>query len=301
MALYMKAKINPTTTTGYSPVSSSAKAVVPLTSIVGTNGPDNIPADGYGTAGVSMWGEGGNDRLFGSAGRDNLYGGFDNDYLSGGNGDDRLYGGNGDDTLYGGSGQDHLNGGLGNDTIYADDGADWIYGDDGADLIFVRVDNCVAHGGEGNDLLAASCDGRVELYGGNGDDQFSMWHGKATTGDHLLTGGAGADKFYFAWDFLSEISRAMGQDVSTNSHGAKIITDFEVGIDKLQLGLSGPFFEGHFTAVEFNPYHELAFGELTWHFDPIANRTFVRGETGAMDVQIELIGNVPLSIGDFIL
>ena len=59
---------------------------------------------------MSVWGEGGNDKLLGGRG---------DDYLDGGDGNDRLVGGAGDDVLVGGAGSDvfEIRGAFGVETI----------------------------------------------------------------------------------------------------------------------------------------------------------------------------------------
>jgi Ca2+-binding RTX toxin-like protein len=80
---------------------------------------------------------------------------------------------------------------------------DVIDGKDGNDLIYGNAGNDVLKGGDGHDVLFGG-DGNDRLEGGDGID--------------LLTGGAGRDTFVFG----------RGGD-------ADIITDFEVGTDRLQL------------------------------------------------------------------
>jgi Ca2+-binding RTX toxin-like protein len=69
---------------------------------------------------TTVFGEGGNDRLYGQRGNDSLFGGEGADRLYGGIGDDRLRGGPGDDRLFGGFGGDSLDGEGGNDLARGD-------------------------------------------------------------------------------------------------------------------------------------------------------------------------------------
>jgi Ca2+-binding RTX toxin-like protein len=144
-------------------------------------------------------GENGNDSLLAGAGNDSLYGGNGTDYLYGDNGNDRLVGGEDADTLYGALGNDFLDGENGNDSLIGGDGNDAIYGSSGNDFLF---------GGNNNDILD----------GGDGSDTLSGFDGLDT-----LTGGDGIDFF------TSFAPNATSQDM---------ITDFQVGIDKLVLNQS---------------------------------------------------------------
>lgn len=83
--------------------------------------------DGRGGTAVSVYGQGGADKIIGSAGAD---------FLVGGRGDDVIRGGGGDDILVGGHGKDVLKGGAGNDTFVfanlkgADKIKDFVVGED---------------------------------------------------------------------------------------------------------------------------------------------------------------------------
>lgn len=116
--------------------------------------------------------------------------------VTAGAGDDVVQGSVSDDELIGGLGDDYQIGQFGNDTLYGNDGNDVIWGQSGNDELY---------GGDGND----------ELEGGEGNDYLDSGAGMDT-----LTGGAGVDIFAFDYD-----------EVSIE---ADIITDFEVGIDRLE-------------------------------------------------------------------
>jgi Ca2+-binding RTX toxin-like protein len=145
----------------------------------------------------------GDDVLLGSVSEDQLFGFGGDDTLSGRGGNDQIHGGDGNDTIDGGEGHDVLLGQSGNDDIYAGDGADNL------------------QGGEGNDALRGDA-GDDRLFGGAGDDTLEGGTGtdhlRGGTGADTLTGGDGADTFHFS-------------DVS----GIDIITDFEIGIDSIDL------------------------------------------------------------------
>ncbi len=130
-----------------------------------------------------------------------------NDLLAGTSSIDRLFGADGDDTIKGLAGDDYLVGGRGADRIEAGDDWDIAYGEWGNDSI---------NGGNGNDLLWGNDDNDT-LSGDAGDDRLC-----GDRGDDVLTGGAGKDIFvYENFD-----PRTLGRDT---------ITDFEVGVDKIEL------------------------------------------------------------------
>lgn len=118
------------------------------------------------------------------------------DFIEGSVSSDLVYGDKGNDLIHGHSGHDTLHGGQGDDVIIGGHGIDFLYGNQGNDVIF---------GGDGNDYI----------YGGAGNDYIDGGSGMDT-----LTGGAGVDIFAFYYD-----------EVSID---ADIITDFEVGIDRLE-------------------------------------------------------------------
>ena len=151
-----------------------------------------------------LFGEEGQDTLQGESGQDSLHGGQNNDLLNGGNGDDRLFGEQGNDVLAGGQGQDRLWGGSDNDLLEGEGEEDWLYGEAGDDTLLGGSDVCrdVLFGGEGDDLLNS----------GLGDDYLN---GEA--GFNTLMGGGGYDTFV------------------VTSPGYAIVTDFEVGVDRIVL------------------------------------------------------------------
>lgn len=97
------------------------------TTIVGTPCADAIRLPRNVT---TVFGEGGDDRLYGQRGNDRLFGGEGADRLYGGVGDDRLRGGPGDDLLSGGFGADSLDG-EGDDDVARGDATIDAIGDSG--------------------------------------------------------------------------------------------------------------------------------------------------------------------------
>ena len=142
--------------------------------------------------GIVWYGEDGDDSYTGTAG---------NDSLSGGGGNDTIDGAAGNDSIYGNAGDDALFGGLGNDTIMGHDGNDAIDGGDGDDFLYGQEGNDTVNGGDGNDTLGT----------GPGND----W----------LTGGLGADRFFFASNFvegmnihtITDFSRSQGDYIDLRS------------------------------------------------------------------------------------
>ncbi len=147
----------------------------------------------------ALWGDSGRDYLQGDEGRDTLVGGDDNDTLMGGSDRDELYGDGGNDQINGDAGDDQINGNDGNDTITGGEGRDLVFADGGDDWVQGDDGNDTLYGGDGNDVLA----------GGIGED--------------LLTGGSGSDRF-----------RLTGVNF-----GLDRITDYQAGVDKIELQLSG--------------------------------------------------------------
>ncbi|WP_412555290.1 calcium-binding protein [Shimia sp. MIT1388] len=153
----------------------------------------------------------GNDVIFGGRGHDRIIGGNGNDIVNAGNGDDTVFGGNGYDLLNGAGGNDYLAGGHGNDTINGGSGDDFVFGAKGFNVL---------SGGFGNDTVNTG-DHTSTANGGAGDDLIVARLKKG--GDHVLTGGTGADTFEFVFQTSKKSS-----DV--------VITDFELGVDDLIIG-----------------------------------------------------------------
>lgn len=180
----------------------------------------------------------GNDTMYGGAGDDRFYGNDDDDVLNGHNGDDKLTGGNGNDringgndndTLYGNQGEDLLNGGNQNDKLYGGDGHDRVNGGNHDDILYGGQGNDTLNGGNHDDVLFGG-DSKDTLNGGRGDDTLDGGNGEdlltGGAGNDVMTGGSGADCFVF-----------------TGNSDADVITDFDVGADKVRLQMGGEIFE----------------------------------------------------------
>jgi Ca2+-binding RTX toxin-like protein len=114
--------------------------------------------------------------------------------------------------IFGENGIDNLEGNEGDDTIFGSNGDDGLAGQEGDDSLVGGNGNDRLYGWIGNDVLLGDV-GDDSLYGGSGND--------------LLTGGGGADTFNFGNDFLA--------GDTFGSLGLDTITDFQLGIDKIQL------------------------------------------------------------------
>ena len=128
-------------------------------------------------------------------GNDTIQGSVDGEVINGNQGFDQIFGGGGNDTLFGGQDGDVIDGGVGDDILFGNLGADTITGGDGNDNLFGGKDNDNLSGGLGNDILSGDF------------------------GIDTLTGGGGSDIFV----------------LGIGGGGADIITDFQDGVDLMQL------------------------------------------------------------------
>jgi serralysin len=127
-----------------------------------------------------------------------------------------IQGNSGNNLLIGNAGNDTLNGGAGNDSLFGGANNDTLTGGTGNDLL---------SGGEGNDTLIGATPGGVNPGLGEAD---------------TLTGGANADTFV-----LGTAATAFYDDGNALSFGLNdraLITDFQTGVDKIQLkGAAGNY------------------------------------------------------------
>jgi Ca2+-binding RTX toxin-like protein len=129
------------------------------------------------------------------------------------------YGFDGDDVVRGNSldGPELVFGGNGNDDMSTVTGR--LFGESGDDILAL-FGGGVLDGGIGNDILSGS----GTLRGGAGADILN-----AGGESDILSGGSGADAFNFTY---VKTTGALGRPVEQR-WGADVITDFEVGVDRL--------------------------------------------------------------------
>ncbi|EAW38663.1 CAP domain-containing protein [Lyngbya sp. PCC 8106] len=128
-------------------------------------------------------------------GEDTVNGSIDSELIIVNQGNDLVLGENGNDTIFGGKNNDALEGEMGNDILFGNLGEDTLIGGENDDSLFGGQENDQLTGGSGNDTL----------YGDLGAD--------------TLTGGFGVDIF----------------GLRENGQGIDVITDFEDGVDLMQL------------------------------------------------------------------
>ena len=243
----------------------------------------------------------------GSRGDDRVYLGSGSDLASGGSGDDVIRGYAGADDLSGGWGQDLLRGGSGNDDLHGDGGRDVLAGQRGDDFLWGGTGRDRLLGGSGDDALQGDGDGDRLKGGGGGDDQLSGGSGRDVlrggagyddldggSGADLLHGGRGADAFVFRWG-----------DDSRPGSGADVIRDFQEGLDIIDLGdLDANVRRGGEQAATFiggDRFHGSA-GELRYEWDWDARVVQIdRDGDARADMEIVVLGDVPLIAADFIL
>lgn len=142
------------------------------------------------------------DHVAGTSGADHfILGNTDADGTAITNGDDIVFLGEGNDFVRLGKGDDIAFGGIGDDVIMGQKGNNMLYGE------------------EGNDTLDSGHHASV-LNGGMGDDDLSA--NLTRNGEHILSGGQGADTFTFYSN-------------KGATKGTAIVQDFETGIDTLAL------------------------------------------------------------------
>lgn len=227
----------------------------------------------------------------------------------GGNGSDKIVGNVANNTLWGGLGNDNLDGGAGNDLLIGGLGADTLTGGTGFDTVsFAGVQVAVTvdliNGGKAGDAAGDVYSGIEQvigsaygdtlngsaaadtLIGGDGDD--IIW-GRA--GLDTLTGGAGADRFVN----------------STLKEGTKTITDFEIGIDKIQVSgsvLGAGFPKGPLSAakLEIGAKATVKGGEFLFNPDTHTLSWDPDGKGYKAPVVLDvLVGVTSLSASDIII
>ena len=242
-------------------------------------------------------------------------------WLDAGGGPDEVTGGEGLDFFIGAGGNDVLIGGLNGDVLRGGDGNDEIDGEGGPDDVDL-IDFSDATGGTGiTFLLVQSSSNTVFVSGLSSLDtdtyrniegvigtNFNDTLGGSSSADVLigangkdtLTGNAGADKLTY---------RAPAE--SLVGANRDVVTDFEVGTDKIdlsamdaktQVGFSG---DQEFTFVEnlspaINPGVQA--NSITWY--QTGGNTIVQGDVNGdttADFEIQLTGLKALTANDFSL
>lgn len=166
----------------------------------------------------------GADTLHGGAGADELLGGQGDDALFGDDGADTLTGGDGNDTLNGGAGADQMAGGSGDDVYVINSAGDVIVelADQGRDTVRSTITTELGDNLEDLVLLGST---RINGAGNTMDNAIRGNAGnnilQGREGADTLTGGAGSDIFVF--------------NTPLDSSNVDVITDFEVGVDRIRL------------------------------------------------------------------
>lgn len=141
--------------------------------------------------------------------------------------------------IYGTQGAETIEGLGGNDQIFASGGDDQLFGGDGGDKLFSGAGADTAYGGMSNDLLMGDLGDDV-LFGEPGNDHLlgeagndTLWGG---TGKDILNGGLGADVLLGGYGWADEFAFVSFDEVGLAPGTRDIIVDFEVGLDKIDLG-----------------------------------------------------------------
>jgi len=287
--------------------------------------------------------------LQGRSGSDTIYGAEGEDTLSGGGGHDTLSGDTGADTVLGGGGKDNIlaQDADGNDVLDGGGGSDWIrflgtgaatvdlsnieaqdtgYGVDTlqrienvsgtaqADQITGSKKANILQGNDGNDTLNG-LEGRDTLEGGQGNDTLTGGTGSdkllGGTGQDILAGGTGKD-FLTGGDDADTFVFNTIKDSSKSAGSADVITDFEVGVDKIDLsGIDASTVLDGDDAFTFNgttPFSTADQGEIYYkQIDSrgtASDRTLVFIDTDgdkSPEMVIRLNGLLDLTADDFIL
>jgi Ca2+-binding RTX toxin-like protein len=253
--------------------------------------PDGSAEPGLTLAGTSggdgLTGNNGSDILRGLDGYDTLAGRGGNDLLEGGKGEDQLDGGLGDDILYGNNtgnvGLDNNRDTLsddqgGNDQLYGQDGDDYLNvtrydnripasnilldGGAGDDFInfFGFLDTVTIIGGSGNDFIRSEGASHSNINAGEGDDKIEI---DISDSGQTISLGTGTDLLKFI-DVAAHVSN------DTTVGNAKLVTDFVVGIDRIDMDgflvmltnwdrVTNPFSSGHFKLVQNGTDTDLMF------------------------------------------
>ena len=242
-----------------------------IENVVGSNYGDTLTGDEKDN---ELNGRGGNDTFFGSKGDDTLIGGDDVDTVDysdndqaisanlarnavtkgDGNGTDTIsgienvVGSNYDDILTGDEKDNELDGRGGNDTFYGSKGNDTLIGGD--DVGTVDTVDYGYYGSLDQGVNVNLATNSVDKGDGNGQDSVSGIEGVVGTRFGDVMEGSEADEFFWGQGGDDVLSGGAGNDTMTGgldadvfkfesgpdeNHGNDVITDFTVGIDKIDL------------------------------------------------------------------
>ena len=160
------------------------------------------------------------DELRGTNGANLIWGGQGNDVIVGRGGSDGLFGQEGNDILLGGTGADVIDGGEGRDRA-----AYWLSGTG----LTIDLGNPAANTG---DAAGDRFENIEDLQGSNHADNLT-----GDSGDNRIWGGAGSDTIA-GWDGADVLTGNSGADTFSfqeNDSGTDIVTDFEAGVDQLDI------------------------------------------------------------------
>jgi len=179
----------------------------------------------------SVDGDADDNTLLTSYGDDVINGAGGADLINGGAGDDQQNGDAGHDTIFDALGNDTANGGDDHDSIQLLSGNNTVAGGNGSDFIQTGFQQDIVDGGSGNDVIAADA-GAVFLFG---NDRVT-----GGSGDDLISAGSGIDTFVFrpneGVDTIAKFSSTLVSfDGTTGYSGSPQASDFELGIDKIEL------------------------------------------------------------------
>lgn len=275
-----------------------------------------LPGTDYGTPGYhvikgsqgadTIYGTDEADAIYALAGNDTVFGGDGDDRIAGGSGADRLFGDYGDDLLDGGSGADRLDGGEGIDTVsYIDAVGSGVtvrlgrggidptndatvgggFGGDAQSDILIGIEN--VRGTMFADRIIG--DGGANLLNGDhGDDEIIGWGGE----DRLI-GGSGRDTLTGDGDG----SVAADVFVLGGPHmGRDFITDFQQGVDKLEMNVYGAAFGDDgvlaWGTVDANGAHVHAMDDSDNYFFDINTHTLHRASYSGATGELHFLGSI---------
>jgi Ca2+-binding RTX toxin-like protein len=247
-----------------------------------------------------LFGDGAGNRLDGGRGGDDIFGDAGNDTVVGGGG--------GNDTLQGGAGADVLSGGGGRDTltyrasvlgVNVDLSKGQVSGGDAGGDTVSGFEDLVGSGDR--DVLAGTL-GANSIQGGNAADRLFGFAGNDTLqgggGADTMTGGDGADRF--SYDGTGD------QQSPAGFFARDVILDFRhdqgdrIDLFQVDAAPSNPAIDA-FEFLGRGPTIDAP-GQIEYVFE--GGNTVVRINTAgdlAPEMEIQLLGNIDLVAGDFIL